>query len=487
MSALARYFMHRGMHVAGYDLTETPLTRALADEGASVHYADDVALIPDEFRDPATTMVVFTPAVPRDHSELGWFFERGFMVEKRSEMLGHVAEGMFTMAVAGTHGKTTTTTLLAWFNSQVTGRGSAFLGGISKNFNSNLVLSDARSNPLLQEGGVPEGQGGRSLDNRLAMEADEFDRSFLRLNPDVAAITSVDPDHLDIYGSYEAVKEAFSQFLDRVKPLGVAILHTKVDIEIRNRATLIYRYSMDDHAADFHTTNLRALPGGKYTFDIVTPGGTITGLTLGIPGRVNVENSIAAVAMMWAAGEMQGEPLDHAALRRAMADFRGVRRRFDIWVDMPEGVYMDDYAHHPEELAAAIGALREMYPGRHLTAIFQPHLYTRTRDLHHEFAEALSGADELILTPIYPARELPIEGVDAELIGRHVTRIPWRTVPKEQLAEEIARTPTDVVVTFGAGNIENHCAEIAAAIEAKITSLRGPQTRSNDASGNADE
>jgi UDP-N-acetylmuramate--alanine ligase len=448
MSALARYFMHRGMGVAGYDLTETPLTRALADEGAAVHYADDPALIPGPFRDPAATMVVFTPAVPRDHRELTWFLECGFMVEKRSEMLGHVAEGMFTMAVAGTHGKTTTTTLLAWLNSQVAGGGSAFLGGISKNFDSNLVLSNAG--------------------NRLAVEADEFDRSFLRLSPDVALITSADPDHLDIYGTHEAVREAFAQFIDRARPLGVAILHTRVDIDIRNRPTLIYRYSLDDPAADFHAVNLRALPGGRFLYDIVTPGGTITDLTLGIPGRVNVENCVAAVAMMWAAGEMRGEPLDHDRLRRALAGFRGVKRRFDVWVDTPRGVYMDDYAHHPEELAAAIGAVREMYPGRRLTAIFQPHLYTRTRDLHREFAEALSRADELILTPIYPARELPIEGVDAEMIGCHVTRIPWRTVPKEQLAAEIAATSTDVVVTFGAGNIENHCAGIAAAIETKL-------------------
>ncbi len=447
MSALARYFMHRGMNVAGYDLTETPLTRALADEGAAVHYADDPALIPAPFRDPATTMVVFTPAVPPDHREFVWFVDGGFMVEKRSEMLGHVAEGMFTMAVAGTHGKTTTTTLLAWLNSQVTGGGCAFLGGISKNFDSNLVLSDAN--------------------NRLAVEADEFDRSFLRLRPDVAAITSVDADHLDIYGTHEAVKEAFSQFLDRVRPLGVAILHSKVDIEIRNRATLIYRYSLDDTAADFHAANIRPQSGGRFTYDIVTPGGTITDLTLGIPGRVNVENSVAAVAMMWAAGEMRGEGLDHDRLRRALAGFRGVKRRFEVWVEGRQGVYMDDYAHHPEELAAAISAVREMYPGRHLTAIFQPHLYTRTRDLHRQFAAALSEADQLILTPIYPARELPIEGVDAAMIGRHVTRIPWRTVPKENLAQEIANTPTDVVVTFGAGNIENHCAEIANTIEAK--------------------
>jgi UDP-N-acetylmuramate--alanine ligase len=288
------------------------------------------------------------------------------------------------------------------------------------------------------------------------------------LSPDVAVITSVEADHLDIYGTYDAVREAFSQFLDRVRPLGVAILHSKVDIEIRNRATLIYRYSMDDGGADFRVENLRPLPGGYYDYDIVTPGGTIADCRLGIPGLVNVENSVAAVAMMWAAGEIRGEKIDHSLLHEALASFRGVKRRFDVWVNTPEGVYIDDYAHHPAELSAAIGSIRGMFPGRRLTAIFQPHLYTRTRDLHTEFAEALSGADEVILAPIYPARELPIAGVDAELIGRHITAVPWRVVPKEELAAEIAKTPTDVVVTFGAGNIENHCAEISEEVKKKI-------------------
>jgi UDP-N-acetylmuramate--alanine ligase len=453
MSALARYFLHEGWRVAGYDLTETPLTRALSEEGALIHYTDDVARIPAGFRDPTTTLVVYTPAVPRNHSELGWFLDGGFVVEKRSEMLGHVSEGKFTMAVAGTHGKTTTTTLVAWLNHEVAGGGSAFLGGISKNFGSNLVLD---TNP----------PSGFSAADRLAVEADEFDRSFLRLNPDIAVITSVDPDHLDIYGSYEAVREAFSQFVDRVDPMGVVIVNTRVDIGIENRG-LVFTYSIDDPWADFHASDLRPIPGGRYRYDIVTPNGRITDCTLGIPGRVNVENSIAAVAMMWAAGQMLEEPTDHDKLRAALASFRGVRRRFDVQVDTPRAVYIDDYAHHPEELAAALSSIREMYPGRHITAIFQPHLYTRTRDLHREFAAALSLADELILTPIYPAREEPIEGVDAAMIGRHVTRIPWRTVEKERLAATLAAMPTDVVVTFGAGNIENHVGEIAGAIGVK--------------------
>lgn len=446
MSALARYFMHEGMRVAGYDLTETPLTRALTAEGARIHYVDDPALIPVEFRDPATTLVVFTPAIPGDHSEKAWFFERGFHIEKRSEMLGHVAGGKFTMAVAGTHGKTTTTTLVAWLNHVVTGGGSAFLGGISKNFGSNLVL----------------GTGN----NRLAVEADEFDRSFLRLNPDAAVITSVDPDHLDIYGTYEAVREAFLQFVDRISPLGIVILNSKVDIEIRNKATLVYRYSLDDVRADFHAVDLRALDGGYYAYDIVTPDDTIKDCRLGITGLINVENSIAAVALLWAASKMRNEPFDHDKIRRGLAGFQGVGRRFDFYVNTPTAAYMDDYAHHPEELRATLSSLRGMFPGRRITAIFQPHLYTRTRDLYGEFAEALSLADELILTPIYPARELPIEGVDSGMIGEKVT-IPWRVLPKEELAETLASMPTDVVVTFGAGNIENHCTEIAEVIKHK--------------------
>ena len=445
MSALARFFLHEGMSVAGYDLTETPLTRALAREGARIHYCDDISLIPPEFRDPKATLVVFTPAVPVGHSELVWFSDHRFIVEKRSEMLGHLSEGKFTMAVAGTHGKTTTTTLVAWLNRVAGGGGSAFLGGISKNFDSNLVLGEGK---------------------RLAVEADEYDRSFLRLSPDVAVVTSVDPDHLDIYGSYEAVREAFSQFVDRIDPAGAVILNTKVDIDIHSRTVAVYRYSLDDAAADFYAVNLRPVAGGYYDYDIVTPGGVIAGCRLGITGAINVENSVAAVAMMWTAAQIRGDKFEHDKIREGLASFEGVKRRFDFWVNTPDAAYMDDYAHHPEELRAALTSLRAMFPGRKITAVFQPHLYTRTRDLHPQFAEVLSMADELILTPIYPARELPIEGVESEMIGRLVT-IPWRVVEKERLAETIAAMPTDVVVTFGAGNIENHCAEIAQVIKTK--------------------
>jgi UDP-N-acetylmuramate--alanine ligase len=447
MSALARYFLGEGLRVGGYDLTETPLTRELTAEGATIHYTEDVELIEPEFRDPQTTLVVFTPAIPRGHKELVWFFDHGFHIEKRSEMLGHVSAGKFTMAAAGTHGKTTTSTLVAWLNRAVTGGGSAFLGGISKNFNSNLVL----------------GSG-----DRLAVEADEFDRSFLRLNPDVAVITSVDADHLDIYGTYEAVREAFSEFVDKIKPNGVVIINKKVGIEINNRQINTYSYSMDDPTADFRAENIRPLAGGYYEYDIVTPTETIRDCRLGITGLVNVENSIAAVALVWAAGELRTEPVDEAKLRAGLASFEGVSRRFDFYVNTPKGAYMDDYAHHPKELSATLGSLRNMFPGRKITAIFQPHLYTRTRDLYREFAEALSAADEVILLPIYPARELPIEGVNAEMIGRLIT-VPWRVVGKDKLAATIAEMGTDVVVTFGAGNIADHCAEIAEVVKHKVS------------------
>jgi UDP-N-acetylmuramate--alanine ligase len=491
MSALARYFLGEGVRVGGYDLTETPLTRELTAEGATIHYTEDVEQIDPEFRDPATTLVVFTPAIPQGHKELVWFFDHGFHIEKRSEMLGHVSAGKFTMAVAGTHGKTTTSTLVAWLNRAVTGSGSAFLGGISKNFNSNLVLEPVQSSDAL----ASERWSGKARDDlkpqhtnvyvrisnqsgneaspplsgqRLAVEADEFDRSFLRLNPDVAVITSVDADHLDIYGTYEAVREAFSEFVDKVKPGGAIILNSKVNINISNREITTYDYSLNDPTTDFRAENIRPIEGGYYEYDIVTPTETIRDCRLGITGLVNVENSIAAVALVWAAAEMRAEPLDKAKLREGLAGFRGVSRRFDFYVNTPEAVYMDDYAHHPAELSAALGSLRAMFPGRHITAIFQPHLYTRTRDLYAEFAKALSLADEVILLPIYPARELPIEGVGAEMIGRLIT-VPWRVVEKERLAETIAGMGTDVVVSFGAGNIADHCAEIAEIVKHKVS------------------
>ena len=438
MSALARYSLHEGRRVAGYDRTPSALTEALEAEGAAIHYEEDVRLIPEAFLDPATTMVVYTPAVPRDHAEYRYFLEHGFRIEKRSQMLGHLSAGKYVMAVAGTHGKTTTSTLVAWLNRALTGGGSAFLGGVSKNFDSNLVLGDGA---------------------RLAVEADEFDRSFLRLYPDVAVVTSADADHLDIYGTHEAVKEAFSQFIGQIRPGGSLIIKQGLDLRIDNPGITVWRYALDT-PCDFYAARVRLLEGGHYRYDIVTPDGVIADCMLGVPGWVNIENSVAAVASVWCAARHEGVALDAERLREGLASFAGVKRRFEFYVNTPKQVYMDDYAHHPRELAATLLSLRRMFPGRRITALFQPHLYTRTRDLCDGFAEALSHADEVVLLPIYPAREEPIEGVTSEIIAERVT-VPCRIVPREALADVVAALPTDVVVSFGAGNIDACCGAIA--------------------------
>ena len=438
MSALARYFLHEGRAVAGYDRTATPLTHALEAEGAQVNYEDAVEAIPAPFRNPDTTMVVFTPAVPSDHPQMEFFRTGGFLMEKRSQMLGHLSEGKYVMAVAGTHGKTTTSTLIAWLNHATQADGSAFLGGISKNFGRNLILGQS---------------------NRLAVEADEFDRSFLRLKPDVAVITAVAADHLDIYGTFEAVVEAFGQFAALIKEGGDLILKKGVEIPLPSHDIDIWRYSYDEQC-DFYAANVSLCEGGYYRYDIITPDGAITDCTLGIPGWVNIENSVAAVASMWCAARKRGEKLDLDLLRKGLSEYSGVKRRFEFYINTPRQVYMDDYAHHPEELEAAITSVRKMFPKRHLTAIFQPHLYTRTRDLYKEFAAALSYADEAILVPIYPAREEPIEGITSEIIAERV-ECPCSICERENLVAELSSRPTDVVVTFGAGNIDAYCEAIA--------------------------
>ncbi len=444
MSALARYFLHEGKQVAGYDRTPSTLTAELEAEGAVVHYDDDVRAIPAPFLDPRDTMVVYTPAVPQEHSEYRYFLEHGFAVEKRSQMLGHLSEGKYVMAVAGTHGKTTTSTLVAWLNRALTGGGSAFLGGISKNFGGNLVL------------------GGGA---RLAVEADEFDRSFLRLYPDVAVVTSADADHLDIYGTHEAVKEAFSQFVRQIRKGGALVIKQGVDIAIDNPGIRVYRYAYDT-PCDFYARNIELSEGGYYRYDLVTPDGTVEGCTLGIPGWVNIENAVAASAAVWCAAQAENGGFDPEKLRAALAAFSGVKRRFEFYVNTPKQVYMDDYAHHPRELAATLTSVRQMFPRRKVTALFQPHLYTRTRDFYEGFAEALSHADEVVLLPIYPAREEPIPGIASEIIAERVT-VPCRIVERERLADEVAAMDTDVVVSFGAGNIDACCAALAEKLKLK--------------------
>ncbi len=444
MSALARLFLHQGRRVAGYDRTRTPLTDELEAEGCKIHFEESVSSIEPEFLDPAQTVVVYTPAIPRKHSELCYFQENGFEVVKRSQMLGHITEGHYVMAVAGTHGKTSTSTLIAHLNHAAEGVGSAVLGGISKNFNSNLVL----------------GKG-----DRLAVEADEFDRSFLRLSPDVAVITSADADHLDIYGTHEAVKEAFSQFASRIKPGGALIIKKGVDIALPESGITIYRYSYDT-PCDFYATNVRLIEGALYRYDIVTPDFVIEGCTLGTPGWVNIENSIAAVASMWWAARKEGRALDHDALRSALRSFSGVKRRFEFYVNSPKQVYMDDYAHHPREIEAALSSVRAMYPGREILAIFQPHLYSRTSDLYREFGAALSLADSVVLMPIYPARELPVEGVNSELIASCVSK-DCVIIERDDIVEHLRSRTTDVVISFGAGNIDVCCSSIAEFLQSR--------------------
>jgi UDP-N-acetylmuramate--alanine ligase len=445
MSALARYFMHEGHSVAGYDRTATPLTRALEQEGAAIHYEDDITLIPEAMRDPKNTLVVLTPAIPADHSEWAWLREQGFHIEKRSQMLGHLTEGKLCMAVAGTHGKTTTSTLASWLNHAAANEGSALLGGISTNFNSNLVLGSGQ---------------------RMVVEADEYDRSFLRLHPTVAVITAADADHLDIYGTAEAVKEAFEEFASQIKSGGVLILKQGVDLKFDTATRSLYRYSCDN-GGDFHAENTSLIEDGYYRYDIVLPDGRIEGCSLGIHGKVHIENSIAAVAMLWAAAKIEGKSLDYDMVRDALRNFKGVKRRMEVYINTPKQVYIDDYAHHPEELRATIESLRGIFPGRKLTAIFQPHLYTRTRDFAAEFSEVLSLCDEVIMVPIYPARELPIEGVCSEMIGRNLT-VEWQLVEREHLAASLVDMATDVVVTFGAGNIDAVCGDIAEVLRAKM-------------------
>ncbi|MFI3265720.1 MAG: UDP-N-acetylmuramate--L-alanine ligase [Rikenellaceae bacterium] len=435
MSALARYFMHEGKAVAGYDRTQTELTLALESEGATVCYQSGEEFIPEAFRDRATTLVVYTPAVATTHAQYVYFEQNGFEIVKRSKMLGVIAKDKYVMAVAGTHGKTSTTSMLAYFNSisSTSGSGSAFLGGIAKNFKSNMVLGDGE---------------------RLAVEADEFDRSFLQLYPNVAVITSCDADHLDIYGTHEAVKQAFASFASQIKADGALVLKQGVELDVENKDITIYRYSYDDSASDFYATNIKPLEGGYYNFDMVSPFGTLADCRVGIPGWINVENAIAAAALLLISGCHKDK------LREAMAGFSGVLRRFDFHINRPDRVYMNDYAHHPRELTAAITSVRKMFPKKKLTVMFQPHLYTRTRDFHAAFAEALSLCDDVLLMPIYPARELPIEGVSSQMIAKDIT-VPVAIVEKQDVLNVIEAKNPELFVSFGAGDIDCFCDKIA--------------------------
>ena len=424
MSAIARYYHAKGFKVSGYDKTPSPLTAALESEGIEVHYEDNTGFIP---KDVAETLVVYTPAVPKDMGELVYVQENGYRVIKRSRMLGEIAEGQRCMAVAGTHGKTTTSTLTSHIFMS-SGEGcSAFLGGISKNYDSNLLIS------------------GNDV---IVAEADEFDRSFLQLFPEIAVITSMDPDHLDIYGDEAHIREAFKAFASQVS--GTVIARHGLDITAEDTKARIMTYGFNEPDADFW-----AEPLEKGHFNLHYPGGVIEDCVVGIPGWVNVENGTAAAAIALCYG------IDPMRVREALASFEGVRRRFDMQVRKPGCVYIDDYAHHPREIAAALSSIRESYPDMKLTAAFQPHLYTRTRDFAPEFAQALSNVDKLILLDIYPAREEPIPGVTSEIIFKDVTAPEKVLLRREEFMDYLKNEKIELLVTLGAGDIDRFVPEIA--------------------------
>ena len=432
MSALARYFKCKGYAVSGYDKTPSELTAKLQEEGIGVHYEDRPDLVP---ADVAETLVIYTPAI-HELRELDLVREKGYRVVKRAFALGEVAKGQRCLAVSGTHGKTTTSTLVAHIFTE-SGEGcSAFLGGISRNYGTNLLVSDT---PV------------------VVAEADEFDRSFHCLYPEIAVVTAIDADHLDIYGDYAHVLEAFQVFASQVS--GTVIAKYGVPLTQADTKAHLLTYHYTNPNADFYAGNPHPDSFGHFHYDLHYPGGVLKDVRVGAPGRVNAENSIAAAAIALTYG------LDPEAVKHAIGTFEGVKRRLEVHVNKPGVAYVDDYAHHPAELAAAIASLRDIFPERKLTAVFQPHLYTRTRDFAPEFAESLSQVDKLILLPIYPAREEPIPGVTSDIILRDVTAPEKVLVQKEDLMKYLENEPVDVLVTFGAGNIDRFIGPITEMLE----------------------
>jgi len=427
MSALARYFKTKGFDVAGYDRTETKLTADLTAEGIEINYNEEVDFIPSSYQNAKSTLVIVTPAIPDNHPQLQYFKDKNFTIQKRAQVLGDITRASKGICVAGTHGKTTTSTITAHllYQSQVTC--SAFLGGIANNYNTNLLLSKDS--------------------NFVVIEADEYDRSFHQLSPYMAVITSADADHLDIYDTPEAFRESFEHFTSLIRPGGALIMRNGINIKPKlQKGVKLFTYSMND-GGDFKAENIRVTKG-EIHFDFVTPTDRIADVRLGVPVMINVENSVAAMALAWLNGVTAEE------LRVGISSFSGIYRRFNIVYKSDKVVYMDDYAHHPSELNASISSIKALYPDRKITGIFQPHLYSRTRDFAPEFAAALSQLDELILLDIYPARELPIEGVSSELILRDVKLEAKSLCSKENLLQLLKDRELDVLVTFGAGDID---------------------------------
>jgi len=441
MSAIARYFISRGLVVAGYDKTPTELTRRLEKEGMLIHYEENVDEIPHACKKPESCLVVYTPAIPAEHQELQYFRANGFEIQKRAQVLGTLTRQMRGLCVAGTHGKTSTSTMCAHILHQSSIDCNAFLGGISKNYGTNYILS--------------------SDSDYVVIEADEFDRSFHWLSPWMTVITATDPDHLDIYGTKEAYLESFRHYTELIQPGGALIIHRNLEMkESLQDGVRRYDYSRDE--GDFHAENIR-IENGTITFDFVSPIECVNNVVLGQPIPINIENGVAAMAMAQLAGCTAQE------LRYGMKTYGGVDRRFDFKIKTDRLVFLSDYAHHPKEILESARSLRELYSDRHITAIFQPHLYTRTRDFYEEFAQALSLLDEVILTEIYPARELPIEGVTSQLIyDRLRPGIEKQLVCKDDVLSLVKQRDFDVLVVLGAGDLDAQVPQITKLLKQKL-------------------
>lgn len=431
MSGLARYFKSLGKSVSGYDKTPSSLTHEMENEGIEIHYEDNIALINREIANhtsPADTLIIYTPAIPSDHSELKYFTEKKYSLHKRAEVLGWITEGHYTVAVAGTHGKTTTSTLVTHILRSSGNDCMAFLGGVSKNYHTNILLGKAENENKV-----------------MVVEADEYDRSFLTLNPDVSVITSIDPDHLDIYNDKSHMEESYAMFANRTHADGCLITKEKVQSTIKHNGKT-YIYSLNQNG-DYFAKNINT-KDGHYIYDVVTPYGEIKSVRLGVTGLHNVENSIAAAAV---AKVMN---VDDENIRKALGTFEGVERRFDYQILTPHLIFIDDYAHHPEEIKACLNSVRAMYPGKKITAVFQPHLFTRTRDFADGFARSLELADNVILLDIYPARELPIEGITSSMLLDKINIKNKKLCSKPELIDEIISNMPEVLVTMGAGDID---------------------------------
>ena len=433
MSAIARYFLSKGIFVAGYDKTPSNLTEELQKEGAEIHYDEDEALIPECCKDKDTTLVIYTPAIPSDHKELVYFEQNGFDIEKRAQVLGALTRAYKGLCVAGTHGKTTTSTMAAHLLHQSKVDCNAFLGGISKNYKTNYILSDKSE--------------------YVVIEADEFDRSFHHLTPFISVITATDPDHLDIYGTKNAYLESFTKYTSLIQPGGALILHKGLEMKpALQDGVRLYEYSRDE--GDFHAENIR-IGNGEIFFDFVSPFGNIKDIQLGVPVSINIENGIAAMAL----AQMSG--VSNEEIKAGMLSFGGVDRRFDFKIKNDKIVFLSDYAHHPAEIKQSALSIKELYKNRKVTALFQPHLYTRTRDFYKDFASSLSLLDEVILVDIYPAREQPIPGVTSELIYNNLRPgIKKQMCHRDEIIDIIKNNEFDVLISLGAGDIENLVPEI---------------------------